>query len=206
MINNQNIPPIQCYVRNDYLHNGRTGHGQFTPCWVIGVRSIQGQALTFYALLENGVLFTGLPIHAFAVLPASPRMTLNDLQMWDCLSYSVDVFELTMLKKMSCNVFLKSGKKEKGHYLFSIDFNNKGEIQGLAETPNHWKLAHMIQLDNGNYCVYPQNRIQFTDSALTVATDVSKLGYKTNTKVWSCEDTSDWSVSDDDNYLYGVEK
>ena len=160
-------------------------------------------AVTFCVLLENGVLFTGLPINAFCT-KSCDKQSLSDLELWDCLSYDNNLIEMNLLKGMNCSVFLKNKTKEPAKYLFTIDFCNSSTLSGLSETPNEWKMFHVLELNSGNYCIYPQNRIQFMDASLCKHEDVTDIGYKVNQTKYVCEDGNKWSVSNDEDYLYGV--
>ena len=65
-------PSIPLLVRNEFLYNQKSGHGEYTKGWLVGIRTVKGLAVTFYVLLENGVLFTGLPVLALCHVPGSP--------------------------------------------------------------------------------------------------------------------------------------
>ena len=197
-------PSIPLLVRNEFLYNQKSGHGEYTKGWLVGIRTVKGLAVTFYVLLENGVLFTGLPVHALCHVPGSPSMQLGELQMWDCLSYDHQIFELNFLKKMSLSVLLRNKQLETGEYVFSIDFSNAYSLTGLAESPNEWKCFHFIKLDCGNFCLYPQNRILFKDASL-VTPDPTPIKYQVNVEEWKVEDGNKWTVPDS-NYMYGMEK
>jgi hypothetical protein len=67
-------------------------------------------------------------------------------------------------------------------------------------------MFHFIKLDNGNFALYPQNRIIFKDASFIVSTDPKTIDYKVNTTEWGCEDGNKWTVGDDSNYLYGISK
>jgi hypothetical protein len=200
---NSNTPNLQVYVRNEFLYNQEKGHGEYTQGWVVGIRSVKGMALTFLVLLVNGVLFTGLPVSALCSKPCE-KQNIGDLQLWDCLSYDHNVVEYSFLKNMNCSVYLKDKTKNLGKYLFTVDFCNSASFSGLSETPNEWKMFHFVELDNGNYCLYPQNRIQFIDASICKLEDVATLGYKVNQTKYICEDGNKWSVCDDETYLYGI--
>lgn len=200
------FPNIPVFVRNEFLHNQEEGFNEFTPGWLAGVRTIKGAAVTFYVLLENGVLFTGLPIHALSHSQTAEKQELNELEMWDALSYNHSVFQLDFLKGMSCSVLLKNRISNEGEYICSLDFSNEIGLKGIAESPNEWKAFHFIKLKNGNFALYPQNRIIFKDASLTKTPDLDKIKYKVNTIEWSSEDGNKWAVSDDSSYLYGVKK
>ena len=198
-------PSIQLLVRNEFLFNQKSGFGEYTKGWLVGVRTVKGLAATFYVLLENGVLFTGLPIHALCHKP-SEKMQLGDLEMWDCLAYDHSVFQFDFLKGMACNVLLRNKETHPGEYLFSLDFSSSGSLTNISESPNEWKVFHFIKLNNGNFCLYPQNRMLFKDASLVIPTDPSSIKYQVNTTEWGCEDGNKWTVGYDSSYMYGVNR
>lgn len=204
---NKNIPAIQCLVRKEFLHDQQEGHGQFVPCWIFAVRSVKGLALQFYALLETGAMFTGLPLNAFCTSVTAPKLELGVSQLWDNLSNDIDVVELSFIKGMDCCVFLKNQEKTGGEYLFTIDYSHQDPNitnVGLSHTPNEWKGLHVIETYDGNFVAYPPNRIFFKDASLTLPdTDPSKEGYRLNTQTWKCEDGNKWSVGDSEEFFYG---
>lgn len=186
---NVNVPPLKVWVRNEFLYNQSSGHGDYTQGWVHAVRSIKGNALQFYVLLESGALFTGLPIHAFTTDKTAPKWELSKHQLWDNLSSDINCFCMEFIKGMNVDVFLKDKTIESGWYLFSLDYAHVSEnSKGLANTPDEWKSAHVIELKNGNIVAYPPNRIAFKDASLTdTSISPASLGYKVNTTEWHCE-------------------
>jgi len=197
-------PSIPVFVRNEFLYNQQKGLDSFTPGWVVGLRTVKGFAVTFYVLLENGVLFTGLPLHALCHKVDAPKRVLSDVEMWDSLSYDHSIFQLDFLKKMSAKVLLKNKEILDSEYVFSIDFSNQTGLTGIAESPNEWKVFHFMKLKEGNFALYPQNRIIFKDASIIKSVDPKTIDYKVNTQEWFSEDGKKWTVGDDDNYIYGL--
>lgn len=191
----ENTPTMKVLVKNQFLFDGDKSQSGFTEGVLVSVRAVKGKALTFSVLLENGVLFTGLPIHA---LGGGRVRALHELEMWDCLSYSIDVFELGLLRGMRVSVKLTTEEILQGEYVFTVDFNCKSELSGLAETPDEWKMLHFVRLDEGNFCLYPQNRIIFMDQSLASKAGVIP-GYKVNTSDWKAET---WAKGIRDGYRY----
>ena len=61
-----NLPPIEVYVKKEYLYDLQKGHGELTPGVWISIRSIMGKALYIETLLtEYGALYDKLPLSAF---------------------------------------------------------------------------------------------------------------------------------------------
>jgi len=60
-----NLPPIQCFIKKEYLYDLEKGFGEFEPCVWVSVKSIKGRALYIESLISNyGALFDKLPISA----------------------------------------------------------------------------------------------------------------------------------------------
>lgn len=209
MIWNQNLPPTKVYVRNEFLYDLQSGHGEFTEGWLHAVRCIKGRGMQFYVLLNTGGNFQGLPLNALCTNKKAPKWELGKTQLWDVLSYDTSFIKLEFLSGMSCEVLLKDKTRETGSYMFTIDFAHPSPGSfGLSETPDEWKTSHFIELDNGNIVAYPPNRILFKDASLVDPNvDPSKLGYKVNTNYWYCEDGEKYtSFGDSDEYFYKQEQ
>lgn len=203
---NKNLPALSILVKNEFLFNQTKGHGETTPGWLVGVRSVKGLALQFYCLLETGALFTGLPIHALATLPDAPKWDISKHQLWNNLSFDIDVVSFDFIKDMECQVLLKDKTTEVGNYLFTVDYIHRSANEvntSLTHTPNEWKSAHIILLHNGNFVAYPPNRILFKDASLVDPnTNAKYLGYKVNTHIWAADEAEKWSVGDSDEFFY----
>lgn len=177
---NQNLPPIQVFVWNKFLHDNDSNYEGKTECHLMAVRARQNQALQFSVLLETGALFTGLPVNAITFRPdcVNPILTLQDSQMWDCISDDIEVFCIESLRYAECKV-LGDQLAVSGIYLFTVDFVG----EGYSRHPTHWKQLHAVQTLSGDLLLYPQYRIIFLDKALCSENpDIQK--YKANTKQW----------------------
>ena len=131
---------------------------------IFGVSSIEGRALGFHVQLQSGAVFWRLPISAFYRGKHAPSIMIGEAQFWDCLGYNIAVTEFRYLKTRMCNVKLKSGAEASGQYRFTVDWANSGEeFSGWAEMPDEHKCAHVIELTNGNFIAYPNNRIWWVE-------------------------------------------
>ena len=93
-----NLPPVEVYVKKEYLYDLEKGHGEFTPGHWISIRSIMGKALYFETLLtEYGALYDKLPISAFVWktnINQEDQLPLDTLQIWDCFDYDITLLSL----------------------------------------------------------------------------------------------------------------
>lgn len=193
-------------MRDEFLYDGDRSHvGHFTEAHVFGVSSIEGRALGFHALLSNGACWWRLPVHALVARPELPEpdLPLDWLQLWDCFSYHVAVTEFGWLAEQRCRTVLKDGQWYGGEYVLTFDWAESATAEGAGESGH--KCAHMVQLDNGQYALQPDNRMQFFEPATIVPFDRPPR-YKTNTRVWKVEQGSKWRTSDDDLMFYGIEQ
>ena len=179
---NENLPPLGVYVRNKFTHQKEDpDYGKKTWGRLVGVRSLQNQAMQFQVLLETGALFTGLPAHAICFEENSPDRNLIDCQMWDNISSEIDVIQYKTLLYMPCTLKLHSNEIIKGEYLFTID--HVGEMD-LSRDPTEWKMFHAIKSEEGNLHLYPQYRIQFLDNALCSKVKNGLPKYQFNETIW----------------------
>ena len=198
---NANLPIINCLIRNEFLFNHEKGHGEFTPADVHSVASIQGRSPLFEAFLENGVNWTRRPIHAFAWNKSAEVLPLTEHIYWDCFSDYIDVKVRERLGGLRADLISVTGVKRQGLYLFTIDWSHQDKNMvdtGFSETPEH-KCGHVFKMDNGNYFIYPNNRIIWMDRAWTLNRIESNPGYKIDMNIYSVE--SEGNFSTDYSYM-----
>lgn len=200
---NHNIPTLTCFIRNEFLFNGESGHGEHTLCDVHSVASIEKRVPLFEAFLENGVNWTRRPIHAFCWRKDAEELPLSEYIYWDCFSSYVDVQVRARLSGLKADLISITGVKRQGIYLFTLDwaFENKGMLDtNFSETPEH-KCGHVFKMDNGNYFIYPNNRIIWMDNAWTYNRITGNPGYKIDMTVYSIENKTNYTT----DYKYMTE-
>lgn len=187
---NHNIPTITCYIRNQFLFNHEKGFGEYTLADVHSVASIEKRVPMFEAFLENGVNWTRRPITAFCWKPDAPIYPLEVHMYWDCFSPYVDVQIRTRLAGLRAQLIDYKGNKHNGNYMFTIDWawENKGGMldTNFSETPEH-KCGHVFKMDDGNFFIYPNNRIIWYDDAWVFNRIDKNPGYKIDMTVYSVE-------------------
>jgi len=192
----KNIPPIKCMMREKYAYDMDTSKTGCIEGYIHAVTSIRNKALLFMFLARNGAMFARLPISAFCTNPTEEQ-DLGMLQLWDSLSYEIDVVQLDMIKHMSVEVFMKDKKWYPGQYLFTVDYFGSATF---AETPDEHKQAHVIKLDNGNFAIQPNNRLRWRDASICDTPFNEKPDYKVMTHEFFCENGEKWVAADE--YLY----
>jgi hypothetical protein len=194
---NIDTPCIEVYVARWALTNGEEKEGSERG-WLYGVKSSRHKALQFHVLLESGASYWGLPLNAIKTNKDNGWLELSNTQLWSNISDKISCIEFNFLRRLSCDVLLKSKKLERGTYRFTIDYEGQGD---LSDTPNEHKCAHIIELDSGHLVAYPNNRVIFNDSSLTKG-DAASRGYKINTTEYVVDESIDWSVAESDDFLY----
>jgi hypothetical protein len=200
---NANIPTITCFIRNEFLFNHENGIGEFTPADVHCVASIEKRVPLFEAFLENGVNWTRRPIHAFVWKSDAERLPLTEHVYWDCFSSYIDVHVRERLNGKRADLISITGIKRQGIYLFTLDWAHQDRNMldtNFSETPEH-KCGHVFKMDNGNYFIYPNNRIIWMDKAWTYNRIKENPGYKIDMNIYTVENQSGYET----NYLYMTE-
>ena len=204
---NPNIPPIECFVRGEYLRNLEDSHGTVFPCLVFGFTSIPSRVPLFHFLMEDGGIWWRMPVSAFCWKRDAPTMPLDELVLWDCFSYHATVTVFSVLRNKRMRYTSRRGAEYWGEYLFTIDWT-AGDPNilntGFSEEPGQHKCGHLIKLDNGNYAIQPNNRIRVHDPSFTVKSGQSVIQRKINSHTWTVENTPKWMTSDDDRYDYDI--
>tara|TARA_B100001057_G_scaffold379702_1_gene385282 strand:- start:2632 stop:3282 length:651 start_codon:yes stop_codon:yes gene_type:complete len=201
-----NLPPVEVYVKKEYLYDHEKGHGELTPGVWISIRSIQSKALYFETLLtEYGALYDKLPISAFVWkedYDKDNQLSLDHLQIWDCFDYDITLIKKPMLA--DCEFFGKDRKMHKGEYMFTLDTchsqHSTLDINFSEHDPEH-KTFNVIKLDNGQFAAQPNNRTVFTDQSL-VNPDRLTPDFKVCTQNYTVENTPKWSVGHTNDWAY----
>jgi hypothetical protein len=168
-----NLPAHHVYVRKEYLRDLRDGHGEFVKGVWVSAKSIPGRALYFETYLpEYGAMFDKLPISAFVASPETPDpdLPLTELQFWNCMDYGVVSVVKQFVASMTFEARLRSGGTMRGTYVCTLD-NYHALVDAVdystSETPSEHKSMTVVELENGQFCAYPNNRLRIFDVSLT---------------------------------------
>jgi hypothetical protein len=201
-----NLPPVEVYVKKEYLYDHQKGHGELTPGMWISIKSVEGKAFYFETLLtEYGALYDKLPISAFVWktdYDENNQLPLDHLQIWDCFDYDITVIQKPLLS--SCEFFGKDKKMHSGDYLFTIDNAHRDRNylnQNLSEHDPEHKTFNVIKLHNGQFAAQPNNRVIWTDQSLIPA-ERKFPDFKVCTQNYTVENTPKWSVGHTDEWQY----
>lgn len=161
---NANIPYIECFIRKEY-----TGYKEHLDGFIFGVKSMLNRPMHFHFLSEIGAIFWNMPISAFAhlknfdVLSDNEEKRLSLLQTWDCQSNNIAVTTFAFLQNKRVDIHCRDGKWRSGKYLFTID-DYEGDLNELNvgySNDQASKCYHFIVLDDGNFCIQPNNLLRW---------------------------------------------
>lgn len=201
---NININPFYCYVKKEHFFDYESEFGEFEYCYVFGARSISARALTFHIMTEGGAQRANVPISALVHKKEYEKMTLEELQLWDCFGSNINSILFDYLQNKRCQVILRNKSVVWGTYMMTFDW----EDNSYSECPHDYKNAHMIKLDNGNFALQPNNRILWRDSNfITKPIDLNNIPkYKVDKKIFTCENSDRWTSEDTDCFYYDIKK
>jgi hypothetical protein len=203
-----NLPSISVWVRKEYLTDFQHGKGEFVRGVWVSAKSIPGRAFYFETYLpEYGAMYDKLPISAFVSSPNTPTpdLKLPDLQFWNCMDYGITVLRKSFISSMDFELYARSGIKMKGSYLFTLD-NYHNDINTIdtntSEKPDEHKSHNVIQLENGQFAIYPNNRMRIYDLSLTPEKPL-RPDFKVSTQLYQVENGLDWKrLGDTDDYFW----
>lgn len=204
---NANVPPIECYVRGNYLRDQRDSHDRVFPCVIFGVASVPARSPLFHFLMEDGGLWWRMPISAFCTRPDAPPADLHDLVLWNSFSSHVSVTEFTAMRHMRMRYTDRMRREVWGKYLFTLDWHAPDDNvldTGFSVNPGQHKCGHVIERDDGNIAIQPNNRVRMFDPSITTKPNGVGIDRLVNTRLWDVEDAAKWRTSDDDRYEYDV--
>ena len=110
---NSNIPPIECYVRGNYLRNQEDSFDKKYKCLIFGITSLPSQVPLFNFLMEDGGIWWHAPISAFCSKEDAPDMELEELELWDSFSYHI-ANNFLFIRKQSNQIYWTKWKRIHG--------------------------------------------------------------------------------------------
>jgi hypothetical protein len=206
-----NLPAEKVWVRREYLRDLQDGHGEFVEGVWITAKSIAGRAFYFETYLpEYGAMFDKLPISAFLSKPVTPELDMNlpNLQFWNCMDYNVTAIYKQFIGSMDFEVLTRDFGIVKGTYVCTLDnYHNQPDVidYSTSEIPEEHKSFNLLQLDNGQYCLYPNNRMRIYDNSLTP--EKPKMpDFKVSTVEYQVENGNNTRLGDTDEYFWKTKK
>jgi len=170
---NINLPKTRVYIRKDAFGGSET---EFEPSWLVSVRALRNRPFCFQVWVdEYAACYDKIPPHC--VYWYEPDYDQHDLplhkvQMWECLSGSVELWQKAQLADVPVLVNMGRGMPPMtGHYWFTLDFlpeqNHLGMVDvGDSELMEEHKEANFVKLSNGQIAIYPNNRLKWLPVSL----------------------------------------
>jgi hypothetical protein len=206
-----NLPNTKVYVRKEYLMDHQEGFGEFVEGHWVTLKSIPGRAFYFETYLpEYGALYDKLPISAFVKEPITPDpdLELHNLQFWNSMDYGVTAIYKQFIGSMDFEIFTRDHEIYKGIYMFTVDnyHIHPDEIDySTAEVPEEHKSFNIIELENGQYAAYPNNRMRVFDNSLTPK-NPKMPDFKVSTDFYQVESGYEYRLGDTDEYFWEEKK
>ena len=203
-MHNINIKHFYCYLRKEHLYQHKTHIGEYDKVLVFGAQSCSGKALTFHVMTDYGIVRSRVPIHMLCSKPDTKHLPLDYLQLWDCFDENVSVVEYETLFDCRAKVVLKDRTEHWGNYLMTFDWYRNS----YSDEPSQYKSLHMIELDNGNFTLQPNNRIYWKNMSFVTKSFPKTPDFLVDNKEWRCEGVSDrWIIDgEDDQYYYDLKE
>ena len=201
-----NLPSVEVWVRKEYLTDHQSGHGEFVKGVWVSAKSIPGRAFYFETYLpEYAAMYDKLPISAFLSRPQTPDpdMNLPNLQFWNCMDYGVVSIDKKFIGSMNFECYTRDFGIQKGTYVCTIDNYHRDPDMvdwATSENPAEHKSHNIIELNNGQYALYPNNRLRIFDNSLTPA-EPKMPDFKVSTQYYQVECGYDrLGMGDEDEY------
>jgi hypothetical protein len=108
-------------------------------------------------------------------------LPLHKVQMWECLSGDIEVWQKAQLCDVPMLVNMGRGcPPMTGHYWFTIDFLPENQAAGMldvgdVELLEEHKEGNVVKLENGQIAIYPNNRLKWMPISLTPKDAVERI-------------------------------
>lgn len=152
--------PFHIYVNVNNKFLGSSMPEGTTPAIWHAIYCREYQTLMAHVLLESGAHWSGLPLHAIS--------TSNDfswdrqqLMPWAAMGDCMETFHAKYLEGLECLVqqpIASAGR----HTGIIIDW-----VDGYSRYPSEHKPLNLLQLQNGQFALLPNNFVTYTDKHFT---------------------------------------
>jgi hypothetical protein len=161
-----NTPTIAVQVVNKYLTQDASDY-DFTSGYLTAVKSVDGNCLMFTVMLDNGAMYSNLPIEViycarYGEINPEVTFTTAQLQPYSCLDGDIEIVEYGVARHSEMMVKI-AGLDIAARYLFTIDYNGTD----LADDPEQRKTHNIVCLVSGQLAALPNNKCLFMNKSLT---------------------------------------
>ena len=203
-----NLPSQEVWVRKEYLTDHQSGWGEFVKGVWVSAKSIPGRTFYFETYLpEYAAMYDKLPISAFVSRSETPTpdLDLPNLQFWNCMDYGVVAVQKQFIGSMDYEIYTKDFGNQKGTYICTLDnYHQDSDTIDYAtsENPAEHKSFNLIELHNGQYALYPNNRIRIYDNSLTPK-EPKTPDFKVSTRYYQVENSYErLGMGNEDEYFW----
>ena len=206
-----NLPSQDVWIRKEYLKDGEDGYGEFVKGIWITAKSVPGRAFYFETYLPDyGALYDKLPISAFVSNPSTPTpdLDLYNLQFWNCMDYGVVAICKNFIASMDFEVLTRDHGPLTGQYVATLDnYHADPDVidYTTSEKPAEHKSFNLLELNNGQFCLYPNNRMRVYDNSLTPEEPLQP-DFKVSTIEYQVENGQKFRLGDTDEYFWKTKK
>lgn len=178
MSKNANLP-FHFYVNVDNKFLGPQMPSGFTKGIWHAVYSREYQTLLCHVFLESGAHWSGLPLHAMST-KEDWTFTREQLMPWTSMGDHIEAFHSKYLEGLECEVF-KPFVSNGRHTGVIIDWED-----GYSRYPSEHKPLSLIELQNGQFSLLPNNFLLFKDKHFT------EISAQENLKLYRRGETVYW--------------
>lgn len=147
--------PIKGVIERCALYDMDESKTGVESCVCFALTSYKNRAPTLKILLDDGSLFSFIPIHLFYFQnpyeqPDVPELfTLNELAYKNCPDYEMAITSPKFLQGRTHNYIHQHDRWIDGNYILSADWHKQNLI------------LHLIALDNGQLAMLPSHKVKF---------------------------------------------
>lgn len=171
---NINTPYIKCFLRKEF-----TGLDNDLEGYIFGCKSMLNYPLLFHFQGSNGAVFWNVSINYFCHKEKYTKLSKNEekrlqmLESWDAQSNAITATCFKFLENKMVDVFCRDGKWRTGNYIFTLD-DYEGEPNQINVGHSNSldsKCFHFIALNDGNFCLQPNNLIRWHNADFIIPYD-----------------------------------
>lgn len=181
MPRNINLPKTRVHIRKDMWGGSKD---EFEPAWLVSVRALRGRPFCFQVWIDNycacydkvrpDCLYWKIPEQKDEQLP------LTEIQMWECLSNDIELFQKAQLADVPMLVNLGEGDCVEGNYWFTIDCIPEKQSLGYLDVGDsdlldEHKEMNFVKLKNGQIAIYPNNRLKWIPESLSSEESIKRI-------------------------------
>ena len=135
-------------------------------------------------------------------------MSLPNLQFWNCMDYDVTCIYKQFIGSMDFEAFTRDHGFQAGTYICTLDNYHRDPDTidySTSEQPDEHKSFNLLELNNGQYCLYPNNRMRIYDNSLTPEKPFTP-DFKVSTIYYQVESGNNTRLGDTDEYYWKTKK